>query len=92
MPNGKTKLEDHEMTSTPPEGCDLVVGDMVSFKNEYGVVFGPHRVMGFTLSENELHGRTVYINTDCFWMPKHPESLTKQKVISTPIMREELGV
>ncbi len=73
MPNQEVK-----MTSTPPEGCPWKVGDKVTFTNDQDVVFPGHKVMGFTLPGNECHGRTVYIDTDCYWFPKRPDSLTAE--------------
>jgi len=62
-------------TQTPPDGCSWRVGDMVTFTNDYGVEFGPHEVLGFTLPGDELHGRFIYLDTDCYWFPVKPESL-----------------
>ncbi len=68
------------MTSTPPAGCSLAVGDVVTFTNDYGVKFKGDTITGFTLPEDELHGRTVYVDDDSYWFPVRPESL---KVEST---------
>jgi hypothetical protein len=71
-----TALPAEKMSSAPPEGCPFKVGDLVKFTNDYEVEFGPHMVMGFTLPGDELHGRNVYLNTSCYWFPKHVGSLT----------------
>ena len=67
-----------EMSSSPPEGCTLKVGDKVRFVNDYGVAFGPFTIQGFTLPTDEIAnaaGRTVYIDSSCYWFSKKPESL-----------------
>ena len=43
-----------EMSSSPPEGCTLKVGDKVRFVNDYGVAFGPFTIQGFTLPTDEI--------------------------------------
>lgn len=65
------------MTDVPPAGCQWRVGDKVKFTNDNGVEFGPRTVQGFTLPGEEVtNGRTVYLDTDCYWFPKKPESLS----------------
>lgn len=67
---------DNEMVDAPPKPCEFKVGDVVKFTNDYWVEFEPHKVIGFTKPENELHGRFIHIDTDCPWFPVKPESLT----------------
>lgn len=69
-------LAEHEMTADPPGDCPWRVGDVVRYTNDYGVDFGPHTVVGFTLPKDELYGRTIYIDYDCYWMPVRPSALT----------------
>ena len=68
---------DNEMVNNPPRPCDLKIGDTVKFTNDYGVEFEPHKIIGFTKPEHELHGRFVHIDTDAPWFPVKPESLTR---------------
>lgn len=65
-----------DMCSDPPAGCDWRVGDLVKFTNDYGVEFGPYTIQGFTLPGDELNGRVVYLDYDCYWFPTKPSSLT----------------
>lgn len=66
---------DNEMVSTPPKQCEFTVGTSVMFTNDYGVQFGPHRVIGFAKPEHEQHGRFIHIDSDSPWFPVKPESL-----------------
>ena len=65
-----------EMAELPPVECELKVGDEVSFKNDYGVEFFGFNVIGF--SESAENGRFIHINSDSYWFPVKPASLTKQ--------------
>lgn len=65
----------YTICSEPPKPCDFKVGDVVKFTNDYGAEFGPLVVRGFTTSEDELHGKFIYLNTDCHWFPVDPKSL-----------------
>jgi hypothetical protein len=67
---------DNEMVDQPPKPCQWTVGDVVKFTNDYGVQFGPRKVIGFTKPERELHGRFVHIDSDSPWFPVSPESLS----------------
>ena len=67
---------DDVVMSEPHRECEWKVGDTVKFTNDYGVEFGPRRVVGFTKPENELHGRFVYIDSDSPWFPVNPEQLS----------------
>lgn len=63
--------------SEPPascQPCDLKVGDVVTFTNDEGVEF-PHKVVTGFAPEAE-HGRFVYYDSDSWWFPVRPESLT----------------
>lgn len=66
-----------QMLSEPTKPCKWRVGDVVKFTNEFGVEFAPHKVIGFAKPEDELHGRFIYIDTDCPWMPVTPSSLSR---------------
>jgi hypothetical protein len=75
-PNAEHSRFQITMETDTPDGCPFNVGDMVTFTNENGVVFEHHKVVGFTLPGDDLHGRNVYINVDCYWMPMSVDSLT----------------
>lgn len=78
---GKTRLDPSEYTLTPPEGCKLKAGDVVTFTNEFGVSFSGKVVVGFTLPGDELHGRCVYLAGDAWWFPSHIHECVKEQTI-----------
>lgn len=57
----------------------LTVGDVVSFKNDYGVVFSPYTVLYFATPEQTLlGGNDVFLSfKDSWWFPVKASSLTK---------------
>lgn len=57
-----------------PDG-GLRKGQIISFTNDYGVVFGPHEILGFTPKPTTWGGR-VYFDHDSYWFPVKPEQLT----------------
>lgn len=59
----------------PDAPCDLKVGDVVTYTNEYGVVFPNRKVTGFCKPES--YG-SVYSDGDAYWFPVHPDQLQKQ--------------
>jgi hypothetical protein len=67
-----------ELTQTPPKGCDLKVGDLVQWVNDYGVVW-QHRILGFCYKGwfTEKYNRFVHLDTDSYWFPHDHTTLTK---------------
>lgn len=57
----------------------LTVGDVVSFTNDYGVVFSPYTVLYFATPEQTLvSGNDVFLSfKDSWWFPVKAESLSK---------------
>ena len=53
---------------------ELTVGDMVAFTNDYGVVFGPCKVLAFGKPTGS--GRSVYFDHDAYWFPARLDQLT----------------
>ncbi|WP_371436300.1 hypothetical protein [Polaromonas sp.] len=62
--------------ATSPVPCEFKVGDLVTFTNDYGVVFPDMIVTGF--SPTVEHGRFVYFDASAWWFPVSPASLKKQ--------------
>lgn len=60
---------------TPPVECSFVVGDPVTYMNEYGVSFDGYRVIGFA-DDDGLNGRFIYLNKSSWWFPVKPSELT----------------
>jgi hypothetical protein len=54
----------------------LAVGDRVTFTNDYGDVFGPHKVLSF---ENPINDRYVYIDNYAYWFSDRSEQLAFEK-------------
>lgn len=73
----------HDALEHPPVPCELKVGDVVTFTNDYGVAFPGHVVTGF--SPTVYHGRFVYFDHDAWWFSVSPESLSKE---STPNLEQ----
>ncbi len=71
-------LNDNKMLLESPIECDLNVGDVVIFTNDYGVSFANMIVIGFAKPEHQLHGRFIHISSDCAWFPCTRESLKIQ--------------
>ena len=57
----------------------LAVGDVVSFTNDYGVVFSPYTVLYFATPEQTLlGGNDVFLSfKDSWWFPVKASSLMK---------------
>lgn len=53
------------------------VCDIVSFTNDYGVVFDNLEVLGF--QEPDEYGRCVFLNCSCYWFPKKLEEINLSK-------------
>lgn len=60
----------------PPVPCDLKVGDLVTFVNDYGVEFSDRLVTGFSPTVD--YGRFVYFDHDAWWFSDCPECFIKQ--------------
>jgi hypothetical protein len=73
----KPKNVPSDMVDVPPVPCDLKVGDVVTYTNDYGAKFTGRKVRGFC-REVTSWGAFVYIETDCWWSPIKPESLKKE--------------
>ena len=69
----KNWIKTHNVTvlDSSPE-TDLKVGDIVTFTNDYGVVFKGYKVLGFCEPDND---RCVFVNSDSYWFPKNPKNL-----------------
>lgn len=65
------------LSAVPPKPCNLQVGQRVTFTNEYGVSFPGRTVIGFA-NDDSFYGRFVHLDSDCYWMPKQPGSLTPE--------------
>lgn len=76
--------EANQMVMEPPLECEFKPGETVKFTNEYGIEFGPYKVLGYTKPENMIGDRYIHINTDSPWFPVHPRSLSRYKLIKHP--------
>jgi hypothetical protein len=80
---GNTAEYAKTLEQTPPEGCDLKVGDIVTFINEYGVVWPGKEVIGFdTNPEHNLfkYGNFIHLDSDAYWFPHKRSELIKESV------------
>ncbi|MNV91952.1 hypothetical protein D3C71_1864980 [compost metagenome] len=81
--NSNTAEYAKTLEQTAPEGCDLKVGDVVTFVNDYGVVFPGKEVIGFyTQPDSNLlkYGNFIHIDTDAYWFPHKPSELIKESL------------
>ena len=69
------KLKNWDVVDSFPN-CDLKVGDIVTFTNDYGVSFKGNKVLGF-LSKPD-NNRCVYLDFDCYWFPVRIDELQKE--------------
>ena len=63
----------------PPVPCDLAVGDVVTYTNDYGVSFKGKIITGFSPVVESWKG-CVYLAKEAWWFPVPIESLKKEKV------------
>lgn len=58
--------------------CKFKVGDIVTYTNDYGVVFPGHKIIGFDNGDclTFEQGSHIYIDFDCYWSPVKSHSLT----------------
>ncbi|OCG58745.1 hypothetical protein [Gilliamella sp. GillExp13] len=80
--NRKREIEDYvrkELTSQPPKPCDFKVGDIVIYKNDFGVKF-ECKVIGFSVCDLFKYGKFIHLDneahTTAYWCPHHPDSLS----------------
>lgn len=68
------------LEQTAPEGCDLKVGDIVTFVNDYGLIFPGKEVIGFDTTDHNLmkYGNFIHIDTDAYWFPHKRGELIKE--------------
>lgn len=66
-----------KLKKEPPVECEFSVGDSVTFTNDYGVTFENLTVVGF--ADELFHGRFIHLDTDSWWFPVRPESLTLEQ-------------
>ena len=64
---------DNDMVTVPPVPCEIEIGSTVHFLNDYGLWFGPFKVLGY--SREVCGGRFVHINSSSPWFPVRPDSL-----------------
>ena len=79
MSTAERFLTNNEMLIESQQECDLKVGDVVTFTNEYGVSFANRIVIGFAKLEDQLHGRFIHLHDEAPWFPVKRESLTLQE-------------
>ena len=60
----------------------LQVGDIVLYRNEFGIVFEDQEVIGFHHEGmgEQLTNRTVYLAKEAYWFPVPADSLTTKEI------------
>ncbi len=62
--------------AVPPVPCEFKVGDKVTFTNEYGISFPGNVIVGFATAEEMWSDHFIYLDNDCYWFAKTPDSLS----------------
>lgn len=77
------------LSDTPPEGCDLKVGDWVRWENDNGVEW-EHQVLGFEYGSEygDRYGAHIILDKDSYWFPLHHGELTKIDAPSTMVNKD----
>jgi len=82
----KKKLFIASLEMTPPVECDLKVGDVVTFTNEYGVSFEDRVIVGFSSKEDMSNDRFIHLDKDAYWFAnKLSEVKLAQRLDKTPL-------
>lgn len=69
-----------ELSPTPFVACDLKVGDIVTYTNDYGVSFHGRKVTGFSDPKTSYHPEAhIHLAKDAYWFPVKESSLSKTK-------------
>lgn len=81
-------LDNNKMLKELP-GCDLKPGDIVTFTNEFGVIFHDKVVIGFSKPEQSHHPEhVIHIADDTpVWFPVKRSELKIQQFRLNPIKR-----
>ena len=58
------------LSQVPPEGCNLKVGDLVHWVNDYGVEWD-HKILGFQYGDEygDKYHKHVILDSDSYWFP-----------------------
>ena len=59
-----------------PEGCNLKIGDLVEWENEFGVIW-QHKILGFQYGDwyGDQYGAHVILDKDSYWFPHNHATL-----------------
>lgn len=70
-----------DISPTPVCDCKLKLGQTVMYTNDYGLTFGPYKIIGFDKGDGLLfkYGKHIYIDFDCYWCPVAESSLTAEE-------------
>lgn len=77
----KKKKQDfiNSLDKTPIESLGLKVGDVVTFTNDYGVVFPGKVITGFDPVEKDYTKRFIYFDSDAYWFPHKLSEISKEE-------------
>ena len=74
------QLDKNGITNYPSTPCDLNVGDIVTYKNDYGVSFKNKKIIGFSNDPVLIRiDRFIHLESDTWWFPVKREELTKER-------------
>lgn len=72
-PSGRTPAD---LCQTAPAGCAYQLNDVVTYTNEFGVVFAGLQVIGFSNDDNEVK---IHLNGSGWWAGVSESSLAPEK-------------
>ena len=67
--------EIYGLESSAPVPCDIKIGDIVKYTNDYGVTFPEETVIGFS-KKTQSWGGFIHLSKDAWWYPVSRKSLT----------------
>lgn len=67
-----------ELNDVPPAPCKFKKGDQVSFTNEYGLIFGPFKIIGFNreIDPEWRPDAFIYLDKSSYWFPVEADCLS----------------
>jgi len=67
-----------ELVQTPPENCNLKVGDTVEWENDAGIKW-QHKIIGFNYTRwyNKKYKKYVHLDSEAYWFPHNHLELKK---------------
>ena len=69
------QVYDNIKQASPDADIELSTSDSILYVNDYGITFGPHKILGFCKPESD--GRCVYFDHASYWFPAKLNQIIK---------------